>query len=207
MDQGNVWLRDIWTLLIASVALMGSPGPSTISVTAIAAAFGLRRSLGYAAGLILGTCPVLLIVATGVFALLLSVPRLAPVLTAVSAAYIVYLAIQIARAPPQNQQNPAASAPSVTGGMLLAAANPKAYVDIGAVFAASRLADLSPLAEALVKTAILALLIVLIHIGWLLAGVSLSRMLRDPVASRIVNVVPAFVLLATSVLAIMPRRE
>lgn len=205
MDQQGVPLAGIGALLLASAALMGSPGPSTMSVTAVGAAFGLRRSLGYALGLILGTCLALAVVATGVFAVLLSVPSLAPVLTAASAAYIVHLAVRIARAPPLPEQDPAASAPSLAGGLLLAAANPKAYVAIAAVFAGSRLDGLSPAAGALLKTALLALMVVLIHLGWLLAGAALSRALRDPLASRIVNIALAVVLVATSVLAVLPR--
>ena len=207
MEQQGAPLEGIGALLLTSAALMGSPGPSTISVTAVGAAFGLRRSLGYAFGLILGTCLVLLVVATGAIALLLLAPGLAPVLTAASAAYIAYLAVRIARAPPLRQQDPASVAPSLTGGLLLAAANPKAYVAIAAVFAGSRLGggSLSPAAEALTKTALLALMVVVIHLGWLLAGASLSRVLRDPWASRVVNVALAVVLVVTSVLAVLPR--
>jgi threonine/homoserine/homoserine lactone efflux protein len=98
-----------------------------------------------------------------------------------------------------------AAGPSLTGGLLLAAANPKAYVAIAAVFAGSRLDGLSPAAEALLKTALLALMVVLIHLGWLLAGAALSRVLRDPVASRVVNVMLAAILVATSVIAVLPR--
>ena len=203
--QEGVPLGDVGALLLASAALMGSPGPSTLSVTAVGAAFGLRRSLGYAFGLILGTCLVLAVVATGVFAVLTSVPHAAPVLTAASAAYILYLAVRIARAPPLHQGSPAAPAPSLMGGLLLAAANPKAYVAIGAVFAGARLGGLPPVAGTLAKAALLALMVVLIHLGWLLAGASLARVLRDPLASRIVNVALAVILVATSILALVPR--
>ena len=204
MDQQAASLAGIWTLALASAALMGSPGPSTMSVVAVGAAFGLRRSLGYALGLILGTGVVLLAVATGVFAMLLSIPRLAPVLASASGAYILYLAVQIARAPPLTQQNAAAPVPSLAAGLLLAAANPKAYVAIAAVFASSRLAGLPPAAEALVKTAVLAGMIVLIHVGWLLAGASLARVLRDPLISRIINIALAGVLVVTSLIATLP---
>lgn len=205
MDGHGVPLGDVGALLLASAALMGSPGPSTLSVTAVGAAFGLRRSLGYACGLILGTCLVLAVVATGVFAVLTSVPHAAPVLTAASAAYILYLAVRIARAPPLRQGGPAAPAPSLMGGLLLAAANPKAYVTIGAVFAGARLGGLPPVAEALAKAALLAFMVVLIHLAWLLAGASLARVLRDPLASRIANVALAVILVATSILALVPR--
>ncbi len=97
------------------------------------------------------------------------------------------------------------AAPSFAAGLLLAAANPKAYVAIGAVFAGARLAGSSPMAEALLKTAILGMMIVVIHACWLLVGTSLSRVLSNPVTSRIVNLAFAVVLVATSLLAVMPR--
>jgi threonine/homoserine/homoserine lactone efflux protein len=199
MGDQAISLSGVWTLVLASAALMGSPGPSTMSVTAVGAAFGLRRSLRYVAGLILGTAAVLVAVATGIVTMLLSVPRLAPVLAVASPAYIVVLAVQIARAPPVAR---AAAAPSLAGGLMLAVANPKAYVAIAAVFAGTTLAAPSPVFEALLKTAILAAMIVVIHVGWLLAGASLAGMLRDPVASRAVNLALAGMLLVTSLLAV-----
>ena len=203
MDGQIVSLPGLWTLLLTSAALMGSPGPSTISATAVGAAFGLRRSFGYVLGLVLGTTAALLVVATGIFAVLLSMPQLAPVLTAASAAYIVYLAIRIARAPPLSPGSPAAAAPSVGGGLLLAIANPKAYVAIAAVFAGSRLEGVPPAAEALLKTVVLTLMIILIHVAWLLTGASLSRVLRHPPTSRIINLALAATLVLTSAIAVL----
>jgi len=190
-------MTGLWALLLTAAALMGSPGPSTISVTAVGAAFGLRRALPYILGLIAGTTIVLLAVATGVFALLLAIPNLAPVLTIASALYILYLAYRIARAPD-------APRPAFAGGLLLAAANPKAYVAIGAVFAGATLEGLSPVADAVAKTAVLTGMIVLIHFVWALAGSALAGLLRDPLASRIVNVALAVVLVLTSALALLP---
>jgi threonine/homoserine/homoserine lactone efflux protein len=190
------------SLIAASLVVMGSPGPSTMSVTAVGAAFGFRRSLAYMSGLILGTVAVLTAVAAGVVALLLSLPRLAPVLVAASVAYILYLAWKIATAPPLSRQDAGASAPSLVGGFLLGVANPKAYFAIGAVFAGSKLAVEPALIEALLKTAVLTIMIVLIHLGWLTAGVSLSRLLQHPVASRIVNLLFAAILILSTILAI-----
>lgn len=45
-------------------------------------------------------------------------------------------------------------------------------------------------------------MIVVIHLGWLLAGVSLSRFLHDPVASRIINVSLAAILAIVSLIAL-----
>jgi threonine/homoserine/homoserine lactone efflux protein len=190
------------SLILASLVVMGSPGPSTMSVTAVGAAFGFRRSLAYLAGLILGTTAVLVAVAAGVVAMLMSLPRLAPVLAAASAAYIAFLAFKIATAPPLSRQHQAASAPSFAGGFLLGVANPKAYLAIAAVFAGTTLAVESRLIDAMLKTGVLTIAIVVIHLCWLTAGVWLSRLLHHPVSSRIVNLLFAAILIFTTIMAI-----
>ncbi len=184
------------SLVVASLLVMGSPGPSTISVTAVGAAFGLRRSIAYLSGLVAGTIGVLLAVAAGVVSILLAVPQLAPVLLTASAAYILYLAYKIATAPPLSMHDETVAAPSFLGGVLLAAANPKAYVAIAAVFAASLLGPV-------LKIAILAAMIVLIHLAWWLAGAVFSRAFHDPVWSRRVNLAFAAALVVTTGYAVM----
>jgi threonine/homoserine/homoserine lactone efflux protein len=191
------------SLIVASIVVMGSPGPSTISATAVGAAFGFRRAFPYLAGLIAGTTAVLFAVAAGVVSLLLSAPSLAPLLLIASSAYIAYLAFKIATAPPLSNRDRATRAPSFAGGFLLAVANPKAYFAIAAVFAGARLAIHSPALEGLLKTAVLVLMIVLIHLFWVTVGASFSRLLHDPVISRIVNLAFAAILVITTILAIM----
>jgi threonine/homoserine/homoserine lactone efflux protein len=51
--------------------------------------------------------------------------------------------------------------------------------------------------------ALLSVMIVIIHFFWLSAGASLSRVLRDPISSRIVNVVLAVCLVVTTVIAVL----
>ena len=189
----------VLALVLAATVVMGSPGPATISVTAIGAAFGLRHSLSYTSGIILGTTLVLLVVASGVMAIFASIPGMAPVLAAASAAYILYLACKTATAPPLAARESGAERPTFTGGFLLAIANPKAYVAIAAVFAgtSSGMGDLSVSA----RLAVLALMIVAIHVLWLLAGAAFARFLRKPLASRIINLVFAATLVLTTALA------
>jgi len=185
------------------VAVMGTPGPSTMAVTASGAAFGVRRSLGFATGAIAGTVAVLLAVATGVVALLLSIPGLGAGLTLASAVYILYLALKIATAPPLAKQTASASTPSFTAGLLLAIANPKAWFAIAAVFAGTTPVESAREWDALLKVAILAAMIVIIHLGWLLGGASLAGFLRDPLRARVANVLFGLILAGTSVLALI----
>lgn len=189
--------HDVWGplsgLLLAALAVMGSPGPSTIIVTAITVTHGVRRALPYTAGATLGTVAVLLAVAAGLTAMLAAWPALTPVLGLVAAAYILYLAWCIATAPPLGAAAADAPVPSFGGGFLLGAANPKAYLAIGAVFAGA--ATLSPA----LRLAVLAAMIVLIHVAWMLAGGLLAGLFRAPRAARIMNVTFAALLVLTTV--------
>jgi threonine/homoserine/homoserine lactone efflux protein len=184
-------------LLLTSLAVMGSPGPATISLTASGVAFGVRRSARYLAGIIAGTAIVLLAVAVGLTGALLAVPGLRPVLLAVSIAYVLYLAFHIATAPPLDAAASDAQAGSFPGGLLLGVANPKAWVAIAAVFASVEVAD-GALADALAKVAALSAMVVVINGGWLVAGASLAPVLRDPRRSRVANVLLAVALVVAT---------
>lgn len=198
----GIW-RPLLTLVLASVVVMGSPGPSTMSATAVGAAYGFRRSLKYTCGLILGTTAVLFAVAIGVVAVLLSIPHGAAVLVATSAVYIIFLSFKIATAPPLASQRHQVAAPGFVGGFLLAIANPKAYLAIGAVFAGTSNFGDDHALDAVVKTALLSVMIVIIHVCWLVAGASLSRVLHDPTTSRIVNVSLAVSLVVMTFIALI----
>lgn len=194
--------ESVGPLVVTSLAIMGSPGPATVSLTAAGAAYGVRRSLAYLVGIIAGTTLVLVGVASGITALLLVVPAIALVLVVISAAYILWLAYQIATAPPLAAQTASSGAPSLFGGTLLGIANPKAWVAIAAVFASARLAD-AAITDAAVKVAVLTAMIVLICTIWLIAGASLARLLRDPRSSRIINVALATALVGATALAVI----
>ena len=189
------------SLLISSLAIMGSPGPATISLTAAGSAFGIRRSLGYLGGIILGTIVVLVAVATGITAALLAVPALRAALIGVSIVYILWLAYHVATAPPLSGAR-AGEAPTLVGGLVLGVADPKAWVAIAAVFASARLAGSTAL-DAAVKVALLSGMIVVINATWLVAGASLAPLLRDPRAARVVNIGLAGALVGASALALV----
>jgi threonine/homoserine/homoserine lactone efflux protein len=192
--------RALLTLVLSSTIVMGSPGPSTMSVMACGAAFGLRRSLAYMSGLIVGTIAVLCAIATGLVAMLWSLPELAPLLTFAATLYIVYLAFRIATAPPPSKPGAGAVVPSFVPGFLLAIGNPKAYFAITSVFASATLSDQSHALDAGLKAIVLSIMIVVIHVCWLLGGASLTGFLTDPLRSRIANVIFAGILIGTAML-------
>lgn len=190
------------SLVVAALAIMGSPGPATISLAAAASPYGLRRSLGYLLGIVVGTTLVLVAVATGVTAALLAIPALRTALLAVSAAYILWLAYRVAIAPPLGTQGTSVAAPSIVGGTVLGVANPKAWVAIAAVFASARLTDTAA-ADAVAKSAVLTAMVLVIMIAWLVAGVSFAPLLRDPRRARTINISLAAVLVGVTALAVI----
>lgn len=189
-------------LLLISLAIMGSPGPATISLIAAGSVYGVRRSLPYLAGIIVGTTIVLVAVATGITAALMAMPAIGSVLIGISAAYILWLAYHIATAPPLSEQTEATDAPVFAGGALLGIANPKAWVAIAAVFASAHLAG-SPTTDAAAKIAVLTVTIIVISATWLFAGTSIAPLLRDPRRARFVNAALAVGLVAATALALL----
>jgi threonine/homoserine/homoserine lactone efflux protein len=192
--------RSVASLVVASAAIMGSPGPATISLVAVVSSVGLRRSLPYAFGIAAGTAAVLVAVACGITVALLAVPGVRPVLIGVSAAYIVWLAYRIAVAPPAADRG-MADAPSLGAGTFLGVANPKGWIAIAAVFATGRLFA-SEVADGMAKVIVLSAMIVAIMAAWLVAGASLAPLLRRPRAARVVNSVFAVVLVAATAVAV-----
>ncbi len=187
-------------LLLAAFPLMGSPGPATLSLAATGSAFGLSRSLPYLTGIIAGTTGVLLMIAAGVGAVVLAVPGLAPIIVVLAACYILYLAYRIATAPVLGDASRDRPAPAMTGGLLLAIANPKAFAAIGAVYAGIVVVPGNALADAMWKIGALFAVILVVNTAWLILGASFSTLLRRPRIGRAANIGFA-VLLVLSVAA------
>ena len=192
----------VGTLVLISLAIMGSPGPATISLVAAGSVRGVRRSFPYLFGIIVGTTLVLAAVATGITAALLAVPAIASVLTWISVAYILWLAYHIATAPPLSKLTGASNAFSLMGGAILGIANPKAWVAIAAVFASVHLAD-APTDDTAAKIVVLTVTIIVICAAWLVTGRSIAPLLRDPRRARLVNAALAVGLVSATALALL----
>jgi len=189
--------------VVAGLALAGSPGPNTLSLTAAGAAFGARRSLPYMAGINAGMVLVMAITASGVAGLLLALPGVAPVVTVLAALYFVYLAWRIATAPPLSDDAARLQEPSFLAGVLLSLVNPKGYAAMAAMFSGFVLLRERAALDAVLKIAVLLAIIVAVNAAWLFAGAALTRFFRDPRTNRIVNVTFAVLLLASVALVLM----
>ncbi len=189
-------------LLLISLAIMGSPGPVTVSLVAAGSVLGVRRSLPYLVGLIVGSTVVLVAVATGITAALLALPAIGSILILISAAYILWLAYHIATAPVPSKLSVGTKAFSLVSGAVLGVANPKAWVAIAAVFTSVHLADTAT-ADVAAKLVALTAMIILICSTWLVAGQTIAPLMRDVRGARIINVALAVVLVSATALAVL----
>jgi threonine/homoserine/homoserine lactone efflux protein len=189
--------------LLAGFALIGSPGPATLSLAAAGAAFGARNGLAYMIGLLVGIVGVMVITATGVVGMLLALPGAVPVVTILAAAYFVYLAIRIATAPPLAETANPRRRPSFLAGLLLNLVNPKGYAAMAALFSGFMLLPGGLALDAATKTLLLVPIVAAVNLAWLFTGATLSRCFRQPRANRVINVTFA-VLLIASVAFLLP---
>lgn len=203
MDDLPRLVNALITLWLAAFPLMGSPGPATLSLAGIGVSYGFRKGTPYLAGIIAGTTGVLLMIATGVTALILAQPALVAVLTAIGGAYIVYLAWKIATAPVGQAPVERDRVPAFVPGLLLAIANPKAFAAIGAVYSSQTLVPDRLVTDTIAKLAALVVVIVIVNTMWLTFGATFSRLLTHPTVGRVTNATFAFMLLASVAFAFL----
>ena len=200
--------ENLITMLLVAVALMGSPGPATLSLAAVGAAFGAKAGLRFFAGIISGNITVLLLIATGVTGIVLAVPELKIAITFAAGAYILYLAYRIAKAPPAAAREAGARAPSFPSAYFLAIANPKAYAALGAVYSGNTLitegfGDQTLLIDSGAKLLVMICVMITVNGSWLIFGSAFAAVLTDPRKSRIANICFAILLVGSVVLAVL----
>lgn len=189
--------------LLAGLALVGSPGPATLSLAATGAAFGARRGLGYMAGLVIGMIAVMAVAGTGAMGVVLALPGATPVVIAASAAYFAYLAFRIATAPPLAEGAGQGRRPSFGGGLFLSLVNPKGYAAMAALFSGFVLVRERIALDAAAKAVLLLAIMSAVNVAWLLAGTALTRLFRAPRANRAINLAFAVLLIASVAVALL----
>lgn len=123
-----VWLPMFLFALTGAI----SPGPVNLIASSMGAQFGLRRALCFAAGATLSYALILLVLGSGMQALLARSSLLGQWLPCAGAAYLLVLAWRIATQAPTDWGAPALSAPGAwtcfVQGLLTQALNPKAWL-------------------------------------------------------------------------------
>ena len=180
---------------VAAIALLASPGPATLALAASGAAYGMKRSTRFFAGITLGLVIAMVLVATGLYVVLQRFPMLATALAVISIGYIVWLAYRIGSAPPIKEAQSVVT-PGWGPGFVLGVANIKAYAAFAALLGSFTL-GLAPTWEQGTKAFICLLVCVVFDFLWLLAGSRMRQFFISPTWSRRLNVSFAILMLAT----------
>ena len=191
------------TFAISVFLLIITPGPGVLSTAGFGAAYGFKQSLRYVFGLFLGTNLVFLAVASGLIAVLLSIPSLRIFLLFVSTCYLFYLASKIALAGSNIAFIKAKAPPGITSGVLLQAINPKAYV-VNTTFVSGFAFYQSSFAiELIIKFFIINAIWIPLHLVWLYAGTVLHDLNLSNKNQRIINLMLSFSMIAAVVISIL----
>ena len=188
-----------FTLLpaLVSFAFVSSvtPGPNNLMLMTSGVNFGFRRTLPHMLGVALGFGVMVFLVGIGIAGLFAAVPQSRLVLTAVSVAYMLWLAWKIAHAAAPR----AGQAAGRPFGFFQAAGfqwvNPKAWAM--ALTATTAYAPEASVRGAFVVAAVFALINLPSVSLWVAAGQRLRRWLSNPRRLRIFNLVMAVTLVAS----------
>jgi len=175
-----------------------TPGPNNVMLWASGATFGVRRTAPHVLGTAIGIGAMAVAVAFGLGAVIAAVPALGFAMKVAGSAYLLYLAVQIARS-----GGLTATSVSRPLGVVEAASfqliNPKAWVFALGAMTTFRPAGLPVATGGLLVAATMMLVIVPTAALWAAGGGALNRMIASDRTRRVVSLVLAGVVAATVV--------
>ena len=180
-----------------AAAALFTPGPNNIMLMASGLNYGFRRTIPHVAGVTIGFSFLVVVIGLGLGALFAAYPVLHTILKYAGAAYLVYLAIQIALSGPADTSAKGEGRPmTFLGAALFQWVNVKGWViAVGAVTAYAAIAayplNIATLSVLLFSVGVCS------SVTWVVLGTSLQALVKSPRAVRIFNVVMAVLLLAS----------
>lgn len=175
------------TALVVSfaVAMIATPGPANMLLFASGFNVGFRRTIPFLGGVLCGFQVVSLAAAAGLGGVLLTMPQVAAGLRAACVAYILYLAVKIARSRPRSGVD--AISWGFRRGVIVHPLNPKAYaMTIGAYATFAGSGD-DYVVRAATVFVVLNLVGVAFNALWVKAGDVAERTMADERVLRAVN--------------------
>ncbi|WP_282604270.1 LysE family translocator [Pelagibius sp. Alg239-R121] len=179
--------------LFAFVAAV-TPGPSNVLLTATGANAGLQRGLPCLFGVVLGMGFMMAVVAFGLGSVVLDSPRVLEVLKWGGAAFLLWLAWKIASSNPseaQSKQEPQNTKPiGFLGAASFQWVNPKSWLVCAGAAGTYLQADAAgALLQSLALGGVFILAALPSSFLWLVAGVALQQVLREPKRLRLFNII------------------
>jgi threonine/homoserine/homoserine lactone efflux protein len=195
---------DRWmAFLIFSLVAAITPGPSNVMITATGSAVGFRRGLPCAVGAACGMALLLAGASLGLGQLVMGEPLVVKIMNGCGAAFLLWLAWRIFRAPPLSE--PGGFKPvGFAGAALFQWANPKGWlVAIGAASAFAHGEGSDPLLHALASGVLFFLAALPSGLLWLGLGAAMHGLLRDERNARLFNGLMAAALAASVALILL----
>jgi threonine/homoserine/homoserine lactone efflux protein len=189
---------ELLSLIGFSISMYITPGPNNVMVSASAANHGVAATLPHMLGIVVGFSLMLVVVCAGLGSVLLSWPALLPLFRWGGAAWLVWLAWQIATAPPPGAGR-ARPILGFVGAMGFQWVNPKAWL-IGLGAAGEYMAPDQPLLPQLAR-----IFAVFLAVGfpcvlpWAFLGRGAGLLLTSPARLRAFNVAMGVLLVASLV--------
>jgi len=179
----------ILPLALFTIANAMTPGPNNIMLTASGAAFGFRRTLPHIAGIVIGFPAMTLAVGWGLGELFALYPQAHTILKWLGAAYLLYLAARIAAASAPKDAGEAGQPLTALEAALFQWVNPKAWTMV--ISAIPAFTTLGPGYNTQLVTMALIFMAVSLPSAsiWCAFGVGIRRLVSDPAALRLVNIV------------------
>lgn len=188
---------------IAAVTfLIITPGPGVLTTAGVGSAYGFRAGLAYMFGIIFGSLLVMSSVASGLAAIVFSVPFVRNILLVASLGYLLYLAFRIATSGSRIAFIETDRPLGFLNGLTFSIINPKAYAVATTIFSGFAVLPENPILEPIIKIAVFGSISVPVHFVWLYAGASLKRLGLSAKAMRMINVGMASAMLAVVALAL-----
>jgi threonine/homoserine/homoserine lactone efflux protein len=182
--------REILAFVVASGALLGSPGPGIAALIVAGRTLGLTGALPFFLAMQAGLVLAAALCTVGLATVIGAVPGLRFALTLACASYLLWLVWSIATAPLSESISADKRRHGLTlaSGFTLGAANPKAYLAFASLFGSFAIIDPAyGWRDSLLKGILCITVTAVIDIAWVLVGVALGRIPLTASAERVMN--------------------
>ncbi len=190
------------TFITAVFFLIITPGPGVLTVAGNGAAYGFRAGFPYLLGVVGGSLVVMGLVASGLAALVFSVPYVRVVLLGASLCYLLYLAWRIASSGSGIAIIETDKPLGFVNGAALSLINPKGYAVFTTIVGGFNFHPENTAVELAMKFVIFTSISVPIHILWNGLGASLKKLPLGSKGQRAVNIAMAVSMLMVVGLAV-----
>lgn len=184
--------------LLFCVIMTGTPGPNNMMALASGVRVGFWPSMPLVLGISIGVGLQLIAIGLGFGALLAAYPALHNLLRYGGMAYLIYLAIKIARSGPISSSQYDKPLLGFVGGIAFQWINPKAWAITTSAVATYLPTNVYLLNIGLAAVAISAIATLCVSV-WAASGTVLRRFLAHPLYANLFNMVAALVLVATTI--------